>query len=254
MALQRKRIMSPNYSSRGGSAVKVIVLHTAEGATTIESLGNFFASSSSGVSSHTGADDKPGIVGEYVDRPNKAWTQGNANPYCVSIEMCAFAKWTTAEWDKHPNILANTAAWIAEEAAHFNIPIVRSTSHGVCQHVDLGASGGGHWDCGTGFPMDRVLSMASGGTVVTPPTPTPPQPGTNAPPFPGVLLSNFTQGHGTITWQKQMAARGWTISADDMYGNQSENVCRQFQAEKGLGVDGVVGPITWDAAWTSPVT
>jgi hypothetical protein len=30
----------------------------------------------------------------------------------------------------------------------------------VCQHSDLGAAGGGHHDCGPGYPFDRVLAMA----------------------------------------------------------------------------------------------
>jgi len=81
--------------------------------------------------------------------------------------------------------------------------------------------------------------------------PGPPPP---APPFPGVLLRDFTDGHGTATWQQQMAKRGWTIAVDDKYGPQSEHVCREFQAEKGLEVDGVVGTITWGAAWTAPIT
>ena len=173
MALKRTWIPSPNYSSRSTS-VRLIVLHTAQGALTYQSLGSFFSSPSSGVSSHVGIDDTPGVIGEYVKRDKKAWTQGNANPYSVAVELCAFAEWTPAEWDRHPNMLANTAAWIAEEARHFGIPIVRLTaaqaqdgySKGVCQHVDLGSAGGGHWDCGPSFPMDDVLDMA-GGTTVT---------------------------------------------------------------------------------------
>jgi hypothetical protein len=170
MALTRKSIPSPNYSSRGGATVRLIVVHTAEGARTIEELGNYFASSSSQVSSHTGADDKQGVIGEYVKRGNKAWTASNANPVAVQIELCAFAAWTTAEWDKHPNMLSNCAKWVAEEAAYFSIPIVKLTAaqaqgsgRGVCQHNDLGSWGGGHWDCGSGFPIDRVLEMAKGG-------------------------------------------------------------------------------------------
>ena len=170
MSLKRVWIPSPNYSSRG-SDVRLIVLHTAEGARTIESLGNFFASSSAGVSSHTGADDKPNTIGEYVSRGYKAWTQGNANPYSVAIELCGFASWSTAEWlDNHPTMLANCAAWIAEEAAHYGIPITKLSAsqaqgggRGVCQHNDLGASGGGHWDCGSNFPIDHVIDMARGG-------------------------------------------------------------------------------------------
>lgn len=56
------------------------------------------------------------------------------------------------------------------------------------------------------------------------------------------------------TWQQQMSDRGWAIDVDGWFGSQSDSVCRQFQSEKGLEVDGVVGPMTWDATWTSPVT
>jgi hypothetical protein len=170
MALKRKWIPSPNYSSRGGSGVRLIVLHTAEGARTIESLGGFFQGDV-GASSHAGADDQPNVIGEYVSRGNKAWTQADYNPQCVSIELCGFAEWSTAEWrDNHPTMLENTAKWIAEEAAHFGIPITnlsasqaQGSGKGVCQHNDLGAGGGGHWDCGPNFPIDYVLDMARGG-------------------------------------------------------------------------------------------
>lgn len=259
MSLNRVWIPSPNYSSRGGSAVRLIVLHTAEGATTYQSLGNFFSNPGSGVSSHVGIDDTPNTVGEYVRPDQKAWTAANANPVAIQAELCAFAAWSAADWHAHQGILNNAAAWVAEEAARYGIPIVKlnaaqaqGSSRGVCQHRDLGTWGGNHSDCGNGFPIDEVIAIA-GGAAPSAPTP-PPSGGGAAPPFPGTLLSNFTSGHGTSTWQAQMAARGWRIDVDDLYGNQSENVCRQFQSEKGLDVDGVVGPITWDAAWTAPVT
>ena len=167
--LTRKAFPSPNYSSRGGATVRLIVIHTAEGATTIESLGNWFANPANDVSSHTGIDDKAGVIGEYVKRGNKAWTAASANPVAVQTELCAFARWSASEWNKHPNMLENCARWIAEEAEAFGIPIVKLTSaqaqgsgRGVCQHVDLGSWGGGHWDCGGDFPMDKVLDMAKG--------------------------------------------------------------------------------------------
>jgi peptidoglycan hydrolase-like protein with peptidoglycan-binding domain len=53
------------------------------------------------------------------------------------------------------------------------------------------------------------------------------------------------------TWQQKMKDRGWSLGADGCYGPESENVCRQFQDEKGLDVDGDVGPKTWDATWTA---
>jgi hypothetical protein len=175
MTLTRKPIPSPNYSSRGGVQVRLIVLHTAEGATTIESLGSYFANPASGVSSHTGIDDQPGVIGEYVRRPDKAWTAAQANPHSVQAELCAFASWDAAEWHRHPQMVDNCATWIAEESAHFGIPITALTAiqaqsgvAGVCQHVDLGAAGGGHWDCGPAFPMSHVIDLARGA-----PTPQP---------------------------------------------------------------------------------
>lgn len=55
-------------------------------------------------------------------------------------------------------------------------------------------------------------------------------------------------------WQAKMRNRGWTISVDGLYGPQTRKVARQFQAEKKLGVDGLIGKRTWDAAWEAPVT
>ena len=165
--LKRKWMPSPNYSSRGGAGVRLIVLHTAEGALSIESLGNFFASSSSGVSSHVGIDDGDPI-GEYVKRGNKAWTAANANPVAVQAELCGFASWSKGAWQNdHANMLDNAARWIAEEAAKYGLPIVKlsagaaqGSGRGVCQHRDLGSWGGNHSDCGNGFPMDDVIAAA----------------------------------------------------------------------------------------------
>ena len=184
MALKRIWIPSPNYSSRGGSGVRLVVVHTAEGARSFRDLGGFFGSSSSGVSSHVGIDDERGTIGEYVARANKAWTQGNFNPQCVSVELCAApiqsgqpcgASWDTAEWNRHEPMLANVAEWIAEECAHYGIPIeklsasqAQGSGHGVCGHVDLGTAGGNHSDPGPNFPWSKVMDMARGGVGSTP--------------------------------------------------------------------------------------
>lgn len=59
---------------------------------------------------------------------------------------------------------------------------------------------------------------------------------------------------GLYMWQKQMKARGWNLKVDGRYGTETERVVRQFQKNKGLGVDGKIGPGTWCAAWELPVT
>ena len=174
MALQRVWMPSPNVSSRGGSAVSKIVFHTTEGAQDITSLGNFFGSSSVQASSHVGVDNvSRGKIGEYVRRADKAWTQGNGNPYCISCEICtpsgAASNWSTSTWMSKPTLLANCADWLAEEARFYSIPLVALTAsqaqgsgRGVCQHRDGGSAWGGHHDCGNGFPMQYVIDMAKG--------------------------------------------------------------------------------------------
>lgn len=279
MTLKRVAIPSPNYSSRGGATITTIVLHTAEGSTSYTSLGSYFSNPSSQVSSHVGIDDTVNTVGEYVQRSGKAWTASNANPFSVQAELCAFAEWDTATWNAHPQMLANTAAWIAEEAAALGIPITKLNASqaqnpsvkGACQHNDLGSMGGGHWDCGPNFPIDSVLAMAGGQAPAPAPGPAPsPPPAGKAPPFPYPSSDYLGQPssdphchsgyYGGVdqqnvrTWQQQMANRGWSIGVDGMFGPSSSSIASQFQQEKGLNVDGLVGPQTWSASWTSPVT
>jgi hypothetical protein len=177
--LRRVWIPSPNYSSRGGLGVRLLVLHTAEGARTIEELGHFFQGNVQ-ASSHVGADDTPNTVGEFVKRSNKAWTVAAFNPISESIEQCAFASWSRDEWMRHPNLLHNTAQWLAEESRIYDIPLVKlnpsqaqGSGRGVCQHRDLGMAGGGHNDCGDGFPIDFVLDLARGGGGTPTPEPKP---------------------------------------------------------------------------------
>lgn len=114
----------------------------------------------------------------------------------------------------------------------------------------------------TGCPCDvrvnargEILRRAGAGPGPAPPPPIPPG-GGGAPPWPGRYLRQppMMAGNDVRTWQARMAQRGWRIGVDGTYGPESERVCRQFQAEKGLGVDGVVGPVTWGAAWTAPIT
>lgn len=75
-----------------------------------------------------------------------------------------------------------------------------------------------------------------------------------SPAYPGYALS-YTPGlalenrPAVAQWQAQMQQRGWTIEVDGLFGPQSDRIVRQFQLEKGLIVDGIVGPETWRVAF-----
>lgn len=59
---------------------------------------------------------------------------------------------------------------------------------------------------------------------------------------------------GLSEWQLRMKQRGWSISATGVFDGPTSNTLRAFQKQKGLKVDGLLGPVSWDAAWTLPVT
>lgn len=112
-------------------------------------------------------------------------------------------------------------------------------------------SGNHAWWKSSGF-----RSVGSGSAPAPPSSKPAPKPGSKAPSWPGPILLQppVRKSETCRRWQTQMRSRGWRIDADGWYGPASERVCRQFQAEKRLQVDGRVGPDTWRAAWESPVT
>ncbi len=50
-------------------------------------------------------------------------------------------------------------------------------------------------------------------------------------------------GDDVLQWQRQMIHRGWNLEADGVFKERDENVLKQFQKQKGLTVDGIIGPI-----------
>lgn len=195
MAIKELWIPSPHYSTSRGAYNK-IVFHTTEGAMKIRDLGAWFQNPSAQCSSHHGADNyEAGLLGAYVYENHKAWTQGNANPYCLSLEMCAYASWTSSTWLNSKNTLLNNAAdWLRYMIDKYNIPWTKlnnsqsqdPNARGICQHVNLGSWGSGHVDCGSGFPMDEVIKRAKGGSSS----------GGGSTPSGGILVSSAVVFHG----------------------------------------------------------
>jgi N-acetylmuramoyl-L-alanine amidase len=149
-----------NQSSRRGLKPRIIVLHTTEGhnrpgLVDLHGLVSFFDNPNNQVSSHI-ANDAEGNDARMVPDEAKAWTQAAFNSISLSIEQIGQAAQT--HWPDSQ--LQNTAKWIAHWSHKWGIPITASTKHGVCQHRELGAAGGGHHDCGDNYPFGRVLAMA----------------------------------------------------------------------------------------------
>ena len=176
MALTRVWTPSGNYSS--GSTKRLIVVHTMEGFT--GSNGAYdcakYFQGNVGASSQVCIDNNRGVVWEGVSRHNGSWTQCGFNSVSVSCEQSGYASWSRDYWlNNRSNQLHNIADWIAEESKHLGIPITDLTasqaqggSWGVCYHSELGSTGCGHSDPGSGWPADIVLEWARGGSSAPP--------------------------------------------------------------------------------------
>jgi hypothetical protein len=115
--------------------------------------------------------------------------------------------------------------------------------------------------------ITRGLAKSYGVAYIPPgspapkPTPTPappkpkPRPKPSHPVWPGEYLHKGLRNNGNVrTFQQRMKDRGWKIAVDGDFGPATEGVVKAFQKEKRLLVDGIVGPATWDTAWTAPIT
>lgn len=76
-----------------------------------------------------------------------------------------------------------------------------------------------------------------------------------APQWPGRYLklkNPHMQGEDVRVWQKRLIDLGYNLGqwgADGDFGDWTSAATRQFQRDRAIGVDGVVGPVSWRAAW-----
>lgn len=175
MTVNEQLILTSNYSSRNGTSILKLALHTMEGFTGPNGAADcarYFQGNVS-ASSHWCVDNyHPNQVVCGVYEQYSAWTQASANPKCLSWEQAGYASYSRDTWLNNNGVLLTTvAAHVREMCDKYQIPI-RSLSaseaqdswtKGVCDHVDFGSSGGGHHDCGSGYPMDKIIEWAKGG-------------------------------------------------------------------------------------------
>lgn len=143
-----------NYSSRNGVAPRVIVWHQTvsreNGWSSQDALTALANRRSSGVSWNLLIGATSGRCTYSVPLSMKAWTQANANPFSVGIEVERYGDESTyVSGAGEAKLLAATR----EIGRRFNIPMrkgkvvnCRVVTSGIVEHSDLGACGGGHAD------------------------------------------------------------------------------------------------------------
>jgi hypothetical protein len=243
------RPISVNYGGKMSANLGLVLHHQGGNG----GLYGWFNNPSAKVSAHFWAG-KGGQIEQYVDSSVVAWHGMSLNSRYVAVETEGCAPGNPNEPLTEAQI--NAVARIYAEGARL---------HGwrnALANADGQAGFGYHrMAVSTACPNDarlskrpEILKRAFGGAATAPP---PSSGGGAAPAFratPYIDQKTNSRHPDVRDWQAKMRSRGWSIGVDGAYGPESERVCRAFQSEKRLGVDGKVGPQTWSATWTAPVT
>lgn len=71
--------------------------------------------------------------------------------------------------------------------------------------------------------------------------------GTPTPPSGWTLVRQGDTGFRVSAVQHLLRQRGWSVSADGIFGSGTDSAVRSFQSSRGLTADGIVGQNTWTA-------
>lgn len=243
---------SPNFSSRRGMRVDLVVLHDCEGG--YEGSIRWFEMSQSNVSAHYVVREDGNEATQMVDLADNAWHACTFNRRSVGVELGGFASRGFGA-----PLLTTTARVFAFLCYHLQIPVRHARAGvgpGIASHNDLGAAGGGHHDPSDDPSfMQRFVSLVDDEhrkghfpDMWGPPKPqkscllSPNDRSTSSavtltvPPLPDV--------HTISGLQQALKMLGYRVAVDGDYGPETRQVVTSFQMHVGIVVDGVAGAQT----------
>jgi peptidoglycan hydrolase-like protein with peptidoglycan-binding domain len=242
---------SPNYSSRGGQAVRLVVAHDCEGS--FLGSASWFAMTKSQVSAHIVLSDDGQSAIQMVRWANKAWHVCNFNPFSEGIEAAGYAAkgLGAPEWQALANIVAFR---LHANSLPCQVATASNDWVGFCEHANLGVAGGGHHDitddAGIWASFVKLVQDAYGAPQQTSWVPL------GAPSIPNTLPAGFipsaTARHDlqppSIEWCQMVLNKLQLVpvplTVDGMAGKATDAAVEAFQTKNGLTVDGEIGPNT----------
>lgn len=268
-----KQVPSLNYTA---SAIShdLVVMHVMEGG--YEGSVAWLCDPRAQASVHLCMNEDGTEVTQLVPLQYKAWAQKAFNAKGISVELPGFtakglpeARWRAG---------ARIAAWICHA---YGIPPVWAkggVARGVCQHVDLGAAGGGHHDCAPvdgevwtkfmtyvkeefdgftadGLPEWALHGLPNPGRVALPPNAegsshggVPRKADFDASHHPGP--SGFPLGSiKDWQWRLRQVGANPELGVDGAVGLATRSAIRTFQKANGLSQSGEIDSQTWAALW-----
>jgi N-acetyl-anhydromuramyl-L-alanine amidase AmpD len=167
-----KTILSKYRSSRGGSEIRLIVLHSAECAEVSSAAENLASWGGQNSSWHFAVDNDS--ITQSVPLEERAWHARQVNPYSIGVEQAGRASQTAEQWADPYSlaVIENTAQLVAWLCHTLAIPVEFIEADRIREmHEDGGAWGitthaevskafeerGGHWDPGPNYPIGEVI-------------------------------------------------------------------------------------------------
>jgi N-acetyl-anhydromuramyl-L-alanine amidase AmpD len=264
-------VPSPNRYDGRVAPIRLIVLHTMEtdeASNIAENVAAYFSRTSTRASAHLCVDNDSTV--RCVDDQDTAWAAPGANADGLQIEMAGRAGQNASQWaDTYSKaLIERSAREVAAWCNRWGIParyltdaqLADGLTRGIVTHAQVSRvfKRSDHTDPGKNFPAQSFLARVQ--TILTPipkpPAKAPTRPASvTVPPFPGTVRRG-SRGPAVRAVQARLKARGWLVTVDGDFGPATQAVVRAFQLEK-LGrraVDGIAGPNTWRALWTSRIT
>lgn len=198
-----------------------------------------------------------GTIRQYNDARIADWHGDSVSRYAFGIENAGFTgtPMTDAQLRSLEVLCAGIVAW-NEDVNGETIPLVKvprislsnyTTARGFWDHDDVDngpLNENGHTDKLEGEAWTTFLTNV--GKILAPARP--------APTFHGTLLALGVDAPDVLVWKHRMSVKRLFELGDandgPHYGKVIEAATKEFQTKRKLTADGIVGPVTWAAAWT----
>ncbi|MFR9675376.1 N-acetylmuramoyl-L-alanine amidase [Streptomyces sp. TR06-5] len=224
-----------NYADGRSSSITHVVVHVTQGsyAGTI----NWFQNPDADVSAHYVVRSSDGQVTQMVRDADTAWHARSGNPYSIGIEHEGYVDDPT--W--FTDAMYRASAALTEHLCDtYGIP--KDRTH-IVGHSEV--PNNDHTDPGPYWDWDYYMQLVGGSTQA------PPQ--LNFASY--STLQQGSQGAQVEAAQYLLNQNGFDAGAvDGVFGSGTEAAVSDFQADRGLQADGVVGSRTWTALLSAGTT